>query len=108
MKNKVIAWCIFIIIFMNINACTKYIEEIRNWNSIPTESLFENVDYVERFVNKFYSVLPKDQRTPQYTEETGGSGGVVMNVLYGNVDGGAFTANDANLYDWVEDRRLRG
>lgn len=108
MKNKVITWCIFIIIFMNINACTKYIDEIRNWNSIPTESLFENVDYVERFVNKFYSVLPNDQRTPQYTEETGGSGGVVMNVLYGNVDGGAFTANDANLYDWVEDRRRAG
>ena len=86
MKNNILLWASILITLIGLSACTKSIEETRNWDAIPSEGIFNDPVLIELFVNNFYAILPDKLRTPYYTEEGCGDGGSVMSLLSGKIE----------------------
>jgi hypothetical protein len=85
MKNNILIWASVLITIVGLNACTKGIEETRNWDTIPAESIFKDPALVELFVANFYATLPDKLRSPYYTEEGCGTGGSIFGPLAGRM-----------------------
>jgi hypothetical protein len=94
MKNNILIWASVLITIITLNACTKSIDETRNWDSIPAELIFEDPALIELFVTNFYAMLPDKLRSPYYTEEGCGTSGSIFGPLTGRME--------TSMAGWVE------
>lgn len=108
MKNKILIGCSLIIAIISMNACTDRLDDIRNWDAMPTDVVFDNPELVKTYVNNFYDVLYDRVPRLHYYDESGvGSKGNIFSVLKGEIDAYGTGWVDGTSYNthWTDIRQ---
>lgn len=107
MKNKNLIRCIVVIAIISFNSCTERLDDVRNWDAISADVVFNNLDLTKSYVNNLYEVISgKPPRCHYYDESGCGEKGEMFTVLTGKVESyGSSWIDNVGINDYWKDIR---